>query len=110
MSDNFVAQQVIVRNAQGLHARPAHAFVMLAKQYAAEIEVEKDGERVDGKSILSILTLVAVQGTRLVIRAAGEDASEAVAALAQLFERNFDEDDAGQPLGERTTFDAGGMP
>lgn len=98
--ENFVAQEVTVTGAQGLHARPAHAFVTLAKQFASDIEVEKDGERVDGKSILSILTLVAVQGTRLTIRAAGSDAPQAVAALAQLFERGFDEDDAGQLLSE----------
>ncbi|SRR5690606_38548371 len=100
MSENCATQEVTVVNVQGLHARPAHAFVTVANQFDSEIEVEKAGERVDGKSILSILTLAAAQGTRLIIRARGADAGEAVAALARLIEQGFNEDEAGQPLGE----------
>jgi phosphotransferase system HPr (HPr) family protein len=91
---------VVVTNPQGLHARPADLFVKLARRYAARIEVIKDSERVDGKSILAMLTLAAVESTELVIEATGEDAEQAVAALADLFARNFaegDADDRGRP-------------
>ena len=80
-----------MNNPQGLHARPADLFVKLAGRFASTIPVIKDGERVDGKSILAILTLAAVQGTQLRIEATGPDADEALHALAELFLRNFDE-------------------
>jgi phosphocarrier protein HPr len=91
MSGNHASRQVTVVNPQGLHARPAHALVTLASQFQSNIEIIKDGERVDGKSILSILTLAAVQGTRLELRAAGDDAVEAIEALVNLFQQGFDE-------------------
>ena len=82
---------VTVTNSQGLHARPADMLVRLARQFEAEIELEKDGERVDGKSILSVMTLGAEQGTKIAIRAIGQDADEAVRALAQLIVSGFTE-------------------
>ena len=91
MADGVVSRTVVVGNPQGLHARPADLFVKLASQYQAIIEVIKDGERVDGKSILAILTLAAVQGTQLRIEATGPDAETAIDALAQLVLRNFEE-------------------
>jgi phosphocarrier protein len=83
---------VVVANPQGLHARPADLFVKLASQYQSTIEVIKDGERVDGKSILAILTLAAVQGTQLRIEATGPDAEAALEALAELVLRQFEDD------------------
>jgi phosphotransferase system HPr (HPr) family protein len=91
MADGPVSRIVVVGNPQGLHARPADLFVKLASQYQAIVEVIKDGERVDGKSILAILTLAAVQGTQLRIEATGPDAEAAIDALAQLVLRNFEE-------------------
>jgi phosphocarrier protein len=82
---------VVVTNPQGLHARPADLFVKLASRYESTIEVIKDGERVDGKSILAILTLAAVQGTNLRIEANGPDAEAALQALTELIVRDFDE-------------------
>ena len=82
---------VTVTNAQGLHARPADMFVKLALRYESKIEVVRDNERVDGNSILAILTLAAVQGTQLRIEAVGSDAQEAIDALAGLVEQNFAE-------------------
>ena len=67
MSDELRSRQVTVVNPQGLHARPAHRFVELASRYNATITIIKDGEQVDGKSILEILTLGASQGTELSI-------------------------------------------
>lgn len=90
MADPVVTRTVVVGNPQGLHARPAELFVKTASQYQARIEVIKDAQRVDGKSILNILTLAAVQGTELRIEASGPDAQAALDALSGLFERNFD--------------------
>jgi len=79
------------RQPAGLHARPADLFVKLANRFSAKIWVSrgKNHESVDGKSILSILTLGAEQGTRLEIIATGEDAAAAVAALSELVEQGF---------------------
>ncbi len=90
MAEDAVFRTVVVNNPQGLHARPADLFVKLASQYQATIEVIKDGERVDGKSILAILTLAAVQGTQLRIEANGPDAGAALEAIADLFQRDFE--------------------
>ena len=96
MPEETVARTVVVTNPQGLHARPADGFVKLASQYASKIEVIKDGERVDGKSILAILTLAAVEGTQLIIEATGPDAEAATAALMALVVRDFDENDTAE--------------
>ncbi len=90
MAEASAFQIVVVNNPQGLHARPADLFVKLASQYQSTIEVIKDGERVDGKSILAILTLAAVQGTQLRIEATGPDADAALDAIADLFQRDFE--------------------
>jgi phosphocarrier protein HPr len=100
MSELIARRTVVVTNPQGLHARPADLFVKLARRFAANVEVIKDSERVDGKSILAMLTLAAVENTELVIEASGADAEEAVAALAELFARNFAEGDPPDNGGE----------
>jgi|TARA_B110000467_G_C18262743_1_gene447321 phosphotransferase system HPr (HPr) family protein len=85
-------KSVTVKNTEGLHARPADQFVRLAMQFDSEITVCKHGvDAVDGKSILSILTLCATRGTELVIRAQGDDAEDAVCQLSKLVELGFDE-------------------
>jgi phosphotransferase system HPr (HPr) family protein len=84
---------VVVGNPQGLHARPADLLVKAAQRFTSRIEIVKQHERVDGKSILAILTLAAVEGTPLAIEAEGDDAEQAVAALAALFASNFREED-----------------
>ena len=89
MNDQVSTRQVRVSNPQGLHARPAHTLVNLANQFQADIEVIRDQERVDGKSILSLLTLAAEQGTVLTIEARGHDAKDAVDALENLFLEGF---------------------
>jgi phosphotransferase system HPr (HPr) family protein len=81
----------MVLNPQGLHARPAHAVVTLATRFQSEIEMIRDGEIADAKSILAILTLAAEQGTEITIRATGDDAGEALDALTELFDRGFGE-------------------
>ena len=93
MSESKLTRTVIVTNPQGLHARPADMFSKLATRFAATVELVKDHERVDGKSILAIMTLAAAEGTRLSIEAAGPDAQEALDALAALVEQDFAENE-----------------
>ncbi len=95
MNDNASTRHVTVSNPQGLHARPAHSLVNLANRFQAEIEIIRDHERVDGKSILSLLTLAASQGTELIIEARGDDAHDALDALERLFLEGFNEGDSG---------------
>ncbi len=82
---------VEVRNRLGLHARAAARFVHAANRFRARVSVSRGGRTTDGKSILGILLLAAAQGTRLELRAEGEDAAEAVAALVALVEGGFGE-------------------
>jgi phosphotransferase system HPr (HPr) family protein len=86
-----LSRTVTVRNPQGLHARPADLVVRMANKYDATILIGKDGEQVDCKSILSLLTLGAAQGTELSITAKGADAAEALESIAQLFDAGFDD-------------------
>ena len=98
MSEQKLTRTVIVTNPQGLHARPADMFVKTALRYQSRIEVVKDSERVDGKSILSMLTLAAMEGTKLSLEATGADAQSALDALVELFVSNFADDE--EPSGE----------
>ena len=89
-ADKNSEKLVTIGLAEGLHLRPADAFVSLAKQFESGIALSKDAESVDGKSILQIITLAAGPGESLLIRASGPDSEEAVEALSALVERNFD--------------------
>ena len=91
MANYYTSRPVMVSNPQGLHARPAHALASLANRFQSHIEIMRDGESADAKSILAILTLAAVQGTELILKANGEDALEALEALADLFAKGFGE-------------------
>ena len=85
-------KEVTVLNALGLHARPASMIAKCASQFSSEIMIDKSGEIANCKSILGIMTLSAGKGTKLVISADGEDAAEAVAAIAEMFESGFGEE------------------
>ena len=88
MSDaNVCEAEFTVRSELGLHARPAGQFVVLASRFASEISVGRGGEWVDGRSVLSLLSLAASQGTKLRLRAEGEDGEAALAALGALLTR-----------------------
>ena len=91
MVNHSAVRYVSVVNPQGLHARPAHAVVTLASRFKSDIELMRDGECADAKSILAILTLAAAQGSQLTIRATGVDAGEALDALSDLFAGGFGE-------------------
>jgi phosphotransferase system HPr (HPr) family protein len=79
----------VVANPNGLHMRPASLIAKLANQYESRIELVRGNERVDGKSMLEIVTLVAEHGTNLTIEAFGPDAEAAVESLAELFASKF---------------------
>ena len=80
-----------IQNELGLHARAGTKFVQCASKFPCEITVTKGSNEVNGKSILSLLTLMAPKGTTITIRARGDRAEEAVAMLAQLIEDKFGE-------------------
>ncbi|HBV61422.1 MAG TPA: HPr family phosphocarrier protein [Rhodopirellula sp.] len=91
MNKNSPTRTVTVRNPEGLHARPADLLVRMASNYQSNILIGRDGELVDCKSILSLLTLGAAQGTVLTVSAEGSDAEEALNAIEDLFEAGFDD-------------------
>lgn len=79
-------------NRRGLHARASAKFVTLAAAQTAAVEVEKDGSKVTGTSIMGLMMLGAAMGDTIVIRAEGDGADEAVAALSRLVEDAFGEE------------------
>jgi phosphotransferase system HPr (HPr) family protein len=85
-------RQVTILNTLGLHVRPSAAFAGTASKFRARVHVIKDGQSVNAKSSIDLLTLAAVVGTRLTLRAEGDDADEAVQALAGLIETRFGEE------------------
>lgn len=91
MTGATLERKFVVRNALGLHARPAGRFVHVAGRFRARVEVGREGEWVEADSVLSLLSLAASQGTELHVRAEGEDAERAVAALGRLLESEDDE-------------------
>jgi phosphocarrier protein HPr len=92
MSAKKLTKELTVQNKLGIHARPAAMFVKTASRFAAEIMVEKDGETVNGKSIMGLMMLAAGPGSKLTVHANGADAPAAVSELEDLLKRKFDED------------------
>lgn len=89
----MIERELAIRNRLGLHARAAAKFVQTASRYKSEVKIRKNGEEVDGKSILGLLLLAASQGTRITVAVSGEDEDVAFAAVLALVERRFDEDE-----------------
>jgi phosphocarrier protein HPr len=87
-----VSREVRIDNQRGLHARASAKFVNIASQIDAKIEVEKDGHRVCGTSIMGLMMLGAARGDSIVIHVEGESADEALAKLVELVEERFGED------------------
>jgi phosphocarrier protein HPr len=84
---------VTLQNATGLHARPAKIFARAAAASVADVSVEKDGRRVNAKSVLSVLTLDCHQGDEILISVEGDDADATLAELVALVESKFGEDE-----------------
>ena len=87
----MVERDITIKNKLGLHARAAVKFVNLANRFGASVKIVKDGNEIDGKSILGILTLAATQGSEIRLVAAGKDEESALAALVELINNRFDE-------------------
>ena len=80
----LIKKKLIVKNKQGLHARPAALFVQVANKFDAQINVRRNQEVVNGKSIMGILMLGAEKGSQIIIEAEGEDAHLAIVELEKL--------------------------
>jgi phosphocarrier protein len=87
-----VEKELTIVNRLGLHARPAAMFVRIASRHRAEIWVSKEGEEVNGKSIMGLMMLAAGQGSKLRIRCDGPDADKAMEELQELIKAGFNED------------------
>ncbi len=85
-------KKVTIKNKLGLHARAASAFVKLSSKFKSEVTLQKDGQVINGKSILGIMTLAAGKGSKLVLSAEGSDADQAMSELTNLIDDGFGED------------------
>lgn len=93
MTAAAVAEEKLeIANELGMHARAATKFVQTANRFKCEVTVEKDGQTVNGKSIMGVLMLVAAKGTFITVRCNGPDAEQALAQLAQLVKDKFGEE------------------
>ena len=90
--DNDSIRELTVLNKLGIHARPAAMFVKTANKFTCDLFVEKDGERVNGKSIMGLMMMAAGPGTKLTIIAEGTDRRAALDAIEELLFRKFDEE------------------
>jgi phosphocarrier protein HPr len=91
-SGSNMTRDFMVSNKLGIHARPAAMFVKTANRFHCDIFVEKDGEKVNGKSIMGLMMLAAGQGSKLLISCEGPDAEKALAEIEALILRRFDEE------------------
>ena len=90
-------RKVIVQNEVGLHARPAKNLVSELNKYISDVYIEKDGYRINAKSIIGVLTLAAVKGTELMVIAEGEDAEQVLEIVQRMFEEGLGEDPKVSP-------------
>ncbi|MBE6450260.1 MAG: HPr family phosphocarrier protein [Alphaproteobacteria bacterium] len=93
MTNNFLTQVLQIQNKKGLHARAASCFVKLAEQFDAEVFVEKDGQRVCGTSIMGLMMLAAAKGCDVKLIVSGQEAQQAMTALAELIDNKFNEEE-----------------
>ena len=87
-----ITREFTVQNRLGLHARPSAQFVKLCSRFRCDVWVEKDGEQVNGKSIMGLMMLAAGMGSKLKVTCEGADGEKALAELEALIIRKFDED------------------
>ena len=91
-NSEFLIKELTISNKLGIHARPAALFVKTANRFACEIFVEKDGEKINGKSIMGLMMLAAGPGSKVTLHVRGADAAQAIAELEALVQRKFDEE------------------
>ena len=87
----MLKKTVTIKNSSGLHARPSAALVKLAGGYKSDFYIHMYGYRVNGKSILGVMTLAAEQGAELLLEVSGSDEQEAMTSIVDLIESNFDD-------------------
>ncbi len=92
LEGEFLSKELTVVNKLGMHARPAAMFVKTANRFTSDIFVEKDGEKINGKSIMGLMMLAAGPGSKLMLHVCGTDAAQAIAELEALVNRKFDEE------------------
>lgn len=85
-------KEITIKNRAGIHARPAALIVQTANEFDSDIFMEKNGNKINAKSIMGIITLGAAYNTDLLVIADGEDEEAAVAAIVKLFENRFEEE------------------
>ena len=90
-SEQKCSKELTILNPLGMHARPSARFVKVSNRFKSEIWVEKDGEQVNGKSIMGLMMLAAGQGSKLRVTAAGPDAEKAIEEIETLVQAHFDE-------------------
>ena len=90
MAEEKLTKELTLQNKYGMHVRPAGLFAKIASRFNADVEVEKDGNVVSGKSIMALMTLEAVCGTTLRVTASGPQAKEVLEELEALVARKFD--------------------
>src|SRR5258707_1270311 len=88
----LMTKELLVSNKLGIHARPAASFVKVANRFHCNIFVEKDGEKVNGKSIMGLMMLAAGPGSKLTVHAEGRDANQALVEIEDLFHKKFNEE------------------
>ncbi|MDB5032815.1 MAG: Phosphotransferase system, phosphocarrier protein HPr [Chlorobi bacterium] len=88
----MIVTTVRIRNRAGLHTRPAATIVKKASKYKSDFAIVKDGFRINGKSIIGVMTLAAEQGSELTLEFNGTDEADAAADIGEYFERGFDEE------------------
>ena len=88
----FLTKELTISNKSGIHARPAAMFVKIANRFGCDIFVEKDGEKINGKSIIGLMMLAAGPGSKVTLHVKGVDAQAAIAEIEALVQRKFDEE------------------
>ena len=90
--EDRVEKEITIVNRLGMHARPAAMFVRVASRFRSEVWVEKEGEQINGKSIMGLMMLAAGQGSKLLIRCEGPDAEKAMEEIEELIAAKFNEE------------------
>ncbi len=88
-----ISKDIKIINKLGMHARAAAQFVQLASSFSSNIEIEKDNQRVNGKSIMGVMMLAASKGSNITLYADGEDENNSISKLEELINNRFNEDE-----------------
>ena len=89
----MITKQIDIINKLGLHARAAAKFVTCASNFTSDVQIRRNNQEVNGKSIMGVMMLAAAKGTTITVSADGEDEAEALSAIEELIKNRFDEDE-----------------